>query len=114
MGRSAHDYYNWIADNLYTAVVGDVLDSLGYRNQVMRYDIRPLYNDAKVVGRAATMQTVSTDRIPDEPYKLELALLDDLKPGEVVVCACQGQRASRGSGESCSARRHAPGKVGGR
>jgi regulator of RNase E activity RraA len=106
---SSPEYYDWIAHELYTAVLGDVLDGLGYRNQIMRHDIRPLYTGATVVGRAATMLAAATDQLPREPYKLELALLDDLKAGEVVVCACQGERRSSIWGELLSTQARARG-----
>lgn len=109
MRRMDHDYYDRIATELYTAVLGDVMDSLGYRQQIMRHDIRPLYAGATVVGRAATMLAVETDQIAAEPYKLELALLDDLKPGEVVVCGCEGAPRSGIWGELLSTQARARG-----
>ena len=51
----------------------------------MRHDIRPLYEGARIVGRAATMLVSEVFEVPAEPYKLELELLDSLEPGEVVV-----------------------------
>jgi regulator of RNase E activity RraA len=103
------EYYDRIAGELYTAVLGDVMDSLGYRDQIMRPGIHPLYAEARVVGRAATMLAMETHRIPSEPYALELALLDDLQPGEVVVCGCQGAPRSGIWGELLSTQAHARG-----
>lgn len=99
MNRFSRDYYDQIAETLYTAVLADTMDKLGYRRQVMRHDIRPLDPEARIVGRAATMLCAETYQIPDEPYKLELSLLDDLKPGEVVTCTCLGSRNSALWGE---------------
>ena len=109
MDKHSREYYDLIEEKLYTAILADVMDSLGYRNQVMRYDIRPIYHDAKVVGRAATMLGVEAYTIPAEPYALELALLDDLKQGEVVVCAIQGARRSSVWGELLSTHTRAKG-----
>lgn len=89
MDRTSDQYYDRIAERLYTGVFADVMDELGYRNQVMRHDLRPLYDDARIVGRAATMLAAEIYEMPAEPFKLELALLDDLRPGEVVVCSTQ-------------------------
>jgi 4-hydroxy-4-methyl-2-oxoglutarate aldolase len=97
--RFGSDDYDQLAKTLYTPVVADTMDKLGYRQQVMRHDIRPLYPEARIVGRAATMLCAETYQIPEEPYKLELALLDDLKPGEVVTCTCLGSRSSAIWGE---------------
>ncbi len=109
MDKHSREYYDLIEEKLYTAILADIMDSLGYRNQVMRYDIRPIYPDAKVVGRAATMLGVEAYTIPAEPYALELTLLDDLKQGEVVVCTVQGVRRSSVWGELLSTHMRAKG-----
>jgi regulator of RNase E activity RraA len=104
--------YDKIAERLYTAVLADVMDTLGYRHQVMRHDIRPMFPGAKVVGRAATMAATEVDAIPKEPYKLELALLDDLQPGEVVACTTRNSRGSAIWGELLSIHARAKGARG--
>ncbi len=109
MDKHSREYYDLIEEKLYTAILADIMDGLGYRNQVMRYDIRPVYPDAKVVGRAATMLGVEAYTIPAEPYALELTLLDDLKQGEVVVCTIQGARRSSVWGELLSTHTRAKG-----
>jgi hypothetical protein len=43
-----------IARDLYTAVLSDVLDELGYRDQAMPPSIRPLDDALVMVGRART------------------------------------------------------------
>jgi regulator of RNase E activity RraA len=102
MNRHSGEYFDWIEARLYTAVLADVMDDLGWRNQVMRYTIRPLYPEARIVGRAATMHAIETTAMPAEPYKLEMELLDDLKPGEVVLCAMGGSAAASIWGELLS------------
>jgi 4-hydroxy-4-methyl-2-oxoglutarate aldolase len=96
------DYYDAISAELYTAVLADVLDDLGHRGQVMRHDIRPLYEGATVVGRAATMLAADVYEIPAEPYKLEMRLLDSIAPGEVAVCAAPASRTAAIWGELLS------------
>jgi 4-hydroxy-4-methyl-2-oxoglutarate aldolase len=88
--RNAAIYLDRIAGSLYSSVLSDVLDDAGHRHQVMRPEIRPLYAGAKVVGRAATMLAIEVTELPPQPYKLMMDLLDDIKPGEVVVGAVQG------------------------
>jgi len=71
---------------LYTPVVADVLDRLGYRDQAMQAGIRPLFPGARSAGVARTVRTVPTAGIaPAEPYKGEMAAVDALKPGDVMV-----------------------------
>jgi 4-hydroxy-4-methyl-2-oxoglutarate aldolase len=81
------DQFGWIRQNLYTAVVSDVLDGLGYRHQVMHQRLRPLDSEkCIVVGRARTFRWMETDYVVEEdPYGLEIEAMDSLKSGDVVV-----------------------------
>src|SRR5262249_23297659 len=66
-------------DRLYTAVVADVLDRLGYRNQTLHPAVRALFPGARLAGFALTVQTVPAREVaPAEPYKGELAAVDAL------------------------------------
>ena len=112
MDRSAPDYYDTIGQRLYTGVLADVMDGLGFRSQVMRHDIRPMYPGARLVGRAATMLAADVEDIPAQPYELELTLLDDLRPGEVMVCSTQGSRRCALWGELLSTHARARGTRG--
>jgi 4-hydroxy-4-methyl-2-oxoglutarate aldolase len=106
------EYYDWIHNHLYTAVVADILDSIGFTDQVMKPDMRPLYPGACIVGRAATMLASETFTIPKNPYAMELDLLDDLKPGEVVVCSMVGHKPAAIWGELLSTHSRAKGSRG--
>jgi 4-hydroxy-4-methyl-2-oxoglutarate aldolase len=77
-------------DKLYAAVLSDVLDAQGYRHQVLPPTIRPLDEDRVLCGRARTGLYRDVYHVPPEhnPYALEIALIDDLKAGEVAVLAC--------------------------
>jgi len=71
---------------LYTPVVADVLDKLGFRNQCMHPRVRPLWPEAKAAGFALTVQTVPAREVaPPCPYAGELAAVDSLAPGDVLV-----------------------------
>ncbi|MGA7412599.1 MAG: RraA family protein, partial [Bryobacteraceae bacterium] len=75
-----------IREKLFTAVVGDVMDSLGLLQQFLPPEIRPLRDDMIVVGRA--MPVLERDLAgarPVKPFGLMLEALDNLKPGEVYV-----------------------------
>ncbi len=77
---------------LYAAVLSDTLDSLGLSNQAMRPFVRPLDESLVLFGRARTglYMPVWEVREGENPYAVEIALVDDLKPGEVAVLACGG------------------------
>ena len=81
-----------IARDLYTAVLSDVLDELGYRDQAMPPSIRPLDDELVMVGRARTgvYREVYSVVPGDNPYALEIALVDDLKDGDIAVLGCGG------------------------
>lgn len=81
-----------IKETLYTAVLSDVMDQLGHTRQALRPFVRPLDDSLVFVGRARTGLYTNTYSVADgeNPYELEIRLLDDLKPGEVPVLACDG------------------------
>jgi 4-hydroxy-4-methyl-2-oxoglutarate aldolase len=73
-----------------TAVLSDTLDALELRNQAMRPHIRPLDLSIDMAGRARTGLYMPVFHVEpdDNPYELEIQLIDDLQPDEVVVLAC--------------------------
>jgi len=74
-------------EKLYTGVICDTLDELGYRNQAMRENIRPLYPivTESFVGRAKTILSVDVYYVPEQPYEMEIKAIDSIKPNEVLV-----------------------------
>ena len=78
--------------SLSAAILSDVMDSLGLRDQAMRPFVRPLDEGSVLVGRARTglYMPVYQVREGENPYDVEIALVDDVRPGEVVVLACDG------------------------
>ena len=77
---------------LFTAVVGDVMDVAGMQHQFLSPRVQPLARNMVVIGRAMTV--LETDYLPSEsgasplskmPFGLLLDALDDLKPGEVYM-----------------------------
>jgi regulator of RNase E activity RraA len=79
-----------VRGSLYAAVLSDVLDGLGYRHQVLPPGVRPLDDGLVLCGRARTGLYRDVYHVPPghNPYELEIALIDDLKPGEVPVLGC--------------------------
>lgn len=106
------DMYEEMKEKLFSAVIADALDACGYRDQILRHDIRPLFPDAVVVGRALTVLSVDVYDIPDEPYKLELEAVDALKSGDVLVAQTNGTTRSSLWGELLSTAAEARGARG--
>ncbi len=79
---------------LFTAVLGDVLDALGLLHQFLPPNIQPLQADMVVLGRAmpvleadfsaARAETGQTP-LSQKPFGLLFEALDDLQPNEVYV-----------------------------
>jgi 4-hydroxy-4-methyl-2-oxoglutarate aldolase len=87
-GRDASE----IKATLYSAVLSDVLDEFGFSKQAIRPFVRPLDEAAVLFGRARTGLYMATYQLGlgENPYEVEIALVDDLKPGDVVILACGG------------------------
>jgi regulator of RNase E activity RraA len=82
-----------LLQKLNAAVLSDTLDSLGLMQQAMRPFMRPLDDSLQLVGRARTglyMPVYAAPAPGENPYEVEIALVDDLAPGDVVVLACDG------------------------
>ena len=79
-----------LGGRLFTAVLSDCLDAAGYRNQALAARIRPLDDALVLCGRARTglYGDVYEAREGENPYELEIRLIDDLRAGEVPVFAC--------------------------
>ncbi|MBL8324178.1 MAG: RraA family protein [Rubrivivax sp.] len=78
---------------LSSAILSDTLDSLGLMQQAMKPFMRPLDDTAVLAGRARTglyMPVYDAPAAGENPYEVEIALVDDLQPGEVAVLACDG------------------------
>ena len=87
------EMFDLMRDKLNAAVISDIVDRLGAREQAMRADIRPVYQGAIVVGRAYTVITADIFKIIDDPYGGEIEAVDSLKPNDVmVVCTHRSTR----------------------
>ena len=84
--------FNQLSTQLYCAVLSDVMDDLGLMEQAMQPFVRPVDDARVLMGRARTglFADVYAVQEGENPYKYEIELLDDLKPGDVPVLACGG------------------------
>lgn len=74
---------------LYSAVVADVLDRLGWRQQVMDAGIRSLAPGTRMAGRALTaLAAPDRELAPAHPYAGEIAAVDALRADDVLVASC--------------------------
>lgn len=86
--------YDAILERCYTAVLMDILDTMGAREQCLDVSVRPLTPTMRLWGEAVTMLLEEVDAPPERPYQLEMEVLDDLRPGQVIVAQCDTARLS--------------------
>lgn len=106
-----------IRRDLFTAVLGDVMDAAGLRRQFLPPEIRALVPDTVIAGRA--MPVLEADCATDtsvmagglDAFGLMFRALDDLKPGEIYICTGASPRYALWGG-LMSTRAHALGAVG--
>ena len=88
------DLFNLLKSELYTAVVGDVMDTLGLRRQFLPQAIQPLKSDMMIAGRAMPVleadvfgegQDSAQGPLAKKPFGLMFEALDDLKAGEIYI-----------------------------
>jgi len=94
--------FQQVEEQLYTAVISDVLDDLGYRNQALREFMRPITREDRFAGWARTISCVDMYHIPEDPYAMEIEVLDSILPGEVVVVSTAGSVQNAPWGELLS------------
>jgi regulator of RNase E activity RraA len=110
--RTEDELIGVLRDQLYVAVVSDVLDSLGFLDQAMTADLRPIEPHMRVIGRAHTVLTADIYERPKEPYRLEIESVDTLKPGDVMVACTNGSQRTCFWGELLSTAATARGATG--
>ena len=101
-----------VVSQLYTAVVSDILDDLGHRDHVLDPAIRPLGPGEVIAGPANPFLVAEVRQIPAEPYAGEIAALDDVRPGEVILVAAGGSARAACWGELFSTAARARGARG--
>jgi regulator of RNase E activity RraA len=101
-----------IEKDLYTAVIADSLDELGYRNQAMRDYVRPLFPWCVFAGWARTIACVDVFHTCADPYAKEIESLDSILPGEVVVVSTADSKRNAPWGELLSTAARARGARG--
>lgn len=101
-----------LREKLYVPVVSDVLDAMGYLDQAMSADLRPLEPHMRVIGRAHTALTADVYERPEDPYRLEIESIDALEPGDVMVACTNGSQRTCFWGELLSTAAQARGAMG--
>ena len=90
------ELFRLMKEELFTAVVGDVMDKMGLHHQFLPPYLKPLSDDMIVAGRAmpvleadwfAEADSTGRSEVAAKPFGVMMQALDDLKAGEVYVAA---------------------------
>jgi regulator of RNase E activity RraA len=93
--KSDDELFALARQELFTAVVGDIMDKLGYQRQFLPPQIQPLKPDMVIIGRAMPVleadvfeatSTSGANALMAKSFGLMLEALDDLRLNEAYVC----------------------------
>ena len=98
--------------SLYSAVVSDALDGLGFRRQSPRVRLAPQTVSGTLVGRAKTTLWADMFHEDPRPYELELKAVDSCREDDVLIAAAAGSVHSALWGELLSTASRNSGCVG--
>lgn len=94
MWNNDSELFHLMRSKLFTAVVGDILDTLGYLHQFVAPQIKPLHVDMVVAGRAMPVleadvyemsSTSGRSEIGTKPFGIMFEALDSLQEHEVYI-----------------------------
>jgi len=92
--QSDEELFRIVKKELFTCVVGDVMDKMRLQHQFLPPQIRPLNPDMVLIGRAMPVLSVdvfeekitgTANKLMAKPFGLMLEALDDLRTNEVYV-----------------------------
>ena len=86
--QSDAELFALMRQQLHSAVIGDILDAIGYRRKFFPPEIRPLADGMVLAGRAVPVLEADVyDDDPEAPWGEMLNALDSLCPAEIYVAA---------------------------
>lgn len=89
-----HELFALMRKELFSSVIGDVMDVQGFRHQYLPPNIRPLSDHMVIIGRAMTVLEADyfvepglegASGLSRQPFGLMFQALDDLKRDEIYV-----------------------------
>lgn len=109
--KSDSELFDLFRRELYTPVVGDILDALGRYHQCLPQPIQPMRENMIVIGRAMPVLMTDVHGPQAKPFGLLTEALDDLRPGNVYLGGGANMRSAYW-GELLTATARARGAVG--
>jgi len=87
MWKNDKELFELINKELYTPVVGDILDGLGKYYQFLPANVRQTAPSQKVIGRAMPVNMIDVYGEQEKPFGLLTEALDQLQEGDVYICS---------------------------
>lgn len=75
-----------VKEKLYTAVIGDIMDDLGYYHQILSPNIKSMVKGQMIVGRAMTVLMIDVFGKQEKPFGRLTEALDQIQKNEVYIC----------------------------
>jgi len=83
--KNETEMFALMKEKLYTPVVGDILDTMGYTHQFLPPEIRPLTDSMKLAGKAMTVLMIDVFGPQKKPFGLLTEALDQLEENEIYI-----------------------------
>ncbi len=92
--KNEDEMFALMRERLYTPVVGDILDQMGYVHQFLPQEIRPMRDDMKLAGKAMTVLMTDVYGVQEKPFGYLTEALDQLEKNEIYVAAGGSKRCA--------------------
>ena len=103
--NSDDELFALLRRELYTPVVGDILDAMGRYHQFLPAAVQPMREAMTVAGRAMPALMIDVHGLQKKPFGLLTEALDDLRAGEIYLAGGGGMRCAYwGELLTCAAR----------
>ncbi len=83
---SEKELFDVMKEKLYTPVVGDILDGMGYMHQFLPPYIRPMKDEMKIAGKAMTVLMIDVFGPQEKPFGRLCECLDQIQENEIYIC----------------------------
>lgn len=80
----------YMVKNMYSGILSDVLDEMGYRNQTIGRKYKPLKDETVIFGPAFTSIATVVYSMPEDPLTAQCKIVDQLGEDEIYVLATRG------------------------
>src|SRR5262245_1735134 len=88
------ELFDLVRRELYTPVVGDILDDLGFVHQFLPQPIQPMREGIKLIGRAMPVVMIDVYGKQKQPFGKLTEALDQLRSGEIYLAAGGAMRCA--------------------